>query len=112
MKTMHLRRLMAAGAMGAATVLACAAHAAEDDGKPKQSVSEYTADAAITAKVKAAIVKEPSISALQIAVETNQGVVQLSGTVDTAAQSEAATRVTREVEGVTQVKNDLKVKAP
>ena len=107
-KRLSLTLSAVAACIGLAAAAAPFAQAA-DDRKPKQSVGEYTADAAVTTKVKAAIVAESSLSALDISVETNNGVVTLTGTVPTAAQSDQATRVARGVEGVKQVKNDIKV---
>src|SRR5580704_19175465 len=43
---------------------------------------QYMDDASITAKVKAALMADSQMKATQISVETNQGTVQLSGTVD------------------------------
>jgi len=105
---MQTRKLIAAAALGFGAVVTSVAYAA-DDAKPKQSVGEYTSDAAITTKVKAEIVGNSALSVLDIAVETQNGVVTLTGSVATAAQSDEATRVTRTVKGVTQVKNNLKV---
>lgn len=105
---MNLHKLIAAAALGVGSITASVAYAA-DDGKPKQSMGEYTSDAVVTTKVKAAIVGESSLSALDIAVETNNGVTTLTGSVGSAAQSDNATRVARGVEGVKQVKNDLKI---
>jgi hyperosmotically inducible protein len=107
---MNTRQLIAAAALGVGSMTMAAAYAADTD-KPKQSVGEYTSDAVVTTKVKAAIVAEKSLSALDIAVETNNGVATLTGTVGSAAQSDDASRVARGVEGVKQVKNDLKVDA-
>lgn len=107
---MNARKLIAVTALGLGTILSSVAFAA-DDAKPKQSVGEYTSDAVVTTKVKAAIVGEKSLSALDIAVETNNGIVTLTGSVGSAAQSDDATRVARGVEGVKQVKNDLKLDA-
>ena len=78
-------------------------------GKDKQSVGEYTSDAVITTKVKAAIVAEKNLSALDVAAETNKGIVTLTGTVATADQAENAARVARGVEGVKQVENKVRV---
>jgi hyperosmotically inducible protein len=108
---MKARQLIAAATLGIGSLAMATAYAADTDGKPKQSVGEYTSDAVVTTKVKAAIVAEKSLSALDIAVVTNNGVTTLSGTVGSAAQSDDATRVTRGVEGVKQVKNELKVDA-
>jgi hyperosmotically inducible protein len=107
---MNTRQLIAATALGIGSITMATAYAADTD-KPKQSVGEYSSDAVVTTKVKAAIVAEKSLSALDVAVETNNGVTTLSGTVGSAAQSADATRVARGVEGVKQVKNDLKVDA-
>lgn len=109
---MRTRQYFAAVVLGLGTVALPLAHAADNNaGKPKQSVGEYTSDAVITTKVKAAIVADKSLSALDIAVETNNGIVTLTGTVGSSAQSDNATHVARGVEGVKQVKNDLKVDA-
>jgi hyperosmotically inducible protein len=105
---MKIQKLIAAAAIGSSLVLASTAMAA-DTGKPKQSVGEYAGDAVVTTKVKAAIVAEKALSALDIAVVTNNGTVTLSGKVASAAQSDLATKTARGVEGVKQVKNMIKV---
>lgn len=76
----------------------------------RQSTGEYVDDTVITTKVKAAIIEDPLLKALQINVETRNGVVQLSGFVDSAQHVKKATEVARGVKGVTSVKNDLIVK--
>jgi osmotically-inducible protein OsmY len=68
------------------------------------------ADSVITTKVKADFVKEPDLSALAIHVETEKGVVMLSGFVNSKTEAERAVQVARGVEGVTKVKSALKVK--
>ena len=107
---MTFTKILSASALGFSLALGGVgiAHAANDT-KTKQSVGEYTSDAVITTKVKAAIVAEKDLSALDVAAETNNGVVTLTGTVATAAQADAAARVTRGVEGVKQVENKVKV---
>lgn len=108
---MQIKKIVAATAVGASMVFASSVFAADHDAKPKQSAGEYTSDAVVTTKVKAAIVAEKNLSALDIAVETVDGTTQLSGSVATAAQADHAARVARGVEGVKQVKNLLKVDA-
>jgi len=105
---MTLTKIVSASVLGL-TLSIGATGAAMADEKPKQSVSEYASDAVITTKVKAALVAEHDLSALDVAAETYDGVVTLSGTVATAAQADAATRVTRGVEGVKQVVNKVEV---
>lgn len=73
----------------------------------ERSVKQYADDAAITAKVKAKLVQSEEISATQVHVETDQGVVLLSGFVKTAEQARAAARIAQSVEGVKSVRNNL-----
>ena len=75
-----------------------------------QSPGEYLDDTTITTKVKAAIVGDPTLKSLQIGVTTRNGVVQLSGFVDSAQSVTKAGEVARSIKGVTSVQNDLIVK--
>ncbi|MBK1709106.1 MULTISPECIES: BON domain-containing protein [Marichromatium] len=70
----------------------------------------YLEDAAITAKIKAAILREPALKVLQIDVTTTDGVVTLSGTVDSPLSRERVTEVARNHQGVKSVENNLVVK--
>ena len=74
------------------------------------SVRKYMDDAMITTKVKAALAKDPGASALAISVETTKGVVQLTGSVDSAEEKMNAESIARGVEGVRGVENKLTVK--
>ena len=67
-------------------------------------------DTAITAKVKAGLAAEKDTSALAVKVETEKGVVMLSGFVDSKAEAERAEKVAKGVEGVSSVKSTIKVK--
>ena len=53
---------------------------------------------------------EPSLKSAEINVETFKGVVQLSGFVSSQANINKAVEVARSVNGVTSVKNDMRVK--
>ncbi|MBK1663162.1 transporter [Rhodospirillum rubrum] len=75
-----------------------------------QSTGAYIDDAAITTKVKAAILDDEMLKVMEIKVSTYQQVVQLSGFVEKPAMVGRAGRVARGVEGVKAVKNDLHVK--
>lgn len=68
-------------------------------------------DGEITAKVKTAIFAEPGMNSLQINVETVSGVVTLSGSVDTLANSDRAKTLASAVTGVKDVENRLVIKA-
>ena len=76
----------------------------------RESTGEYVDDSSITVKVKAAFVKDPLVKAIDVAVETYKGVVQLSGFVNTAAEKEQAGAVAANVKVVTSVKNNIAVK--
>ena len=67
-------------------------------------------DATITAKVKTALIAEPGLKALQINVDTANGVVTLSGAVDSPTNLDRATQVAQAVQGVKSVDNRLTVK--
>ena len=87
--------------------------AAEKSAAPatkKESVGEYVDDAAITGKVKAAVLGEASLKSAEINVETYKGIVQLTGFVRSRADIDKAVAVAKGVKGVTSVKNDMIVK--
>jgi hyperosmotically inducible periplasmic protein len=67
-------------------------------------------DTVITTKVKSALIANPVTKARQINVDTRQGVVQLSGFVDSSAEKAEAGRIAAQVGGVSDVHNELSVK--
>lgn len=75
-----------------------------------QSMKSYAGDTATTSEVKAKLLADDVVPSRHIKVETTDGVVQLSGTVKSAAQSERAESIAKAVDGVKSVKNDIKVK--
>ena len=76
----------------------------------REKAAQYTSDAAITTKVKTALLAEKGIKSTAITVETYKGVVQLSGFVDDAEQVKKAGAVAAKAGGVKSVKNTLSVK--
>ena len=66
-------------------------------------------DAAITASISAKLAKDADLSALRIDVDTKDGTVTLSGPAPTQAAKDRASQLAREVEGVKNVTNNLKV---
>ena len=101
MKSRVLMMAVAVLAMG--TMAACAPT------RVTKSAGETLDDAAVTAKVKTALARDPSTSAFRIEVETFRGEVQLNGFVDSAEMKTSATRVARSTDGVKSVSNNLKV---
>lgn len=64
-------------------------------------------NAALTTKVKAALIADAMVKGTQINVDSNAGVVKLTGTVDTPAQVTRAIEVAKGVQGVSRVDNNL-----
>lgn len=75
------------------------------------AIADGAADVTITAKVKAALAGDDQLSALDINVDTSNNVVTLTGPAPTQAASDRATLLTKAVEGVTDVKNQLTISA-
>ena len=86
------------------TIVGCASTSTQD------GTGEYVDDSIITAKVKAAILNEPTLKSVEINVETFKGAVQLSGFVSSQAAINKAVDVTRHISGVKSVKNDMRIK--
>ena len=68
-------------------------------------------DAALTAKVKAALFAEPGLKTLQIDVATRDGVVTLAGSVDSDVLHHRAVQIAGAMSGVNQVVDKLVVKS-
>ena len=98
-------------AFGAAAVAAEIAPAPAASIDPKESAGESVDDdAVISSKVKAAIVKDSTLKATRVNVETYKGMVQLSGVSKSRADINQAVRLAQKVKGVKFVKNDMMVK--
>ena len=67
-------------------------------------------DTEITTKVKAAIFAEPGLKTLQISVDTINGVVTLTGSVNSQANRDRAKALASAVADVKRVENQLIVK--
>jgi len=75
-----------------------------------QSTGEYMDDSAITAKVKWAILRDPDLKTFEISVATTDGVVSLTGAVDSQASVDRAAAIARDTPAVKSVENHLTVK--
>lgn len=75
-----------------------------------ETTGQYVSSSAITTKVKAALLNTPGLSSTKINVKTHKGVVSLSGTVDTKAESQLAEQTAAQVSGVQGVQNNLMVR--
>lgn len=75
----------------------------------KPTVGEVIDDAVITTRIKTEMAKDKEVSATSIKVETDRGVVKLSGTAKSKAEAEKAVVIAQSVKGVASVKNDIVV---
>jgi hyperosmotically inducible periplasmic protein len=69
------------------------------------------ADAALAAQIKAKILRDPGLKAGQINVDTHDGVVVLSGTVNTPEEVIRAVQLAQSVDSVKSVENRLSVRS-
>ncbi|TAN50967.1 MAG: BON domain-containing protein, partial [Betaproteobacteria bacterium] len=67
-------------------------------------------DSVITSKVKAAMLADQNVSAVDVSVDTFKGRVQLSGFVKSADERQRAELLARSVKGVKEVSNQIEVR--
>ncbi len=73
-------------------------------------VEKYIDDTTITAVIKGKHLAQEGLESLDISVKTVEGVVTLSGAVNSEAQAVLAEKVANEAEGVKRVVNNLTLK--
>lgn len=76
---------------------------------PPGTATQAVDDVTITNNVQAALANAPGVNTSQVNVQTSDGVVTLSGDVDSSAAASAAVSAAQGVNGVSSVKNDLNV---
>jgi len=67
-------------------------------------------DTAITTDIKTRFAADSTVSATKIKVETTNGVVRLSGTVNSKVEADKAVEIAKKVDGVKKVKSEIVVK--
>jgi hyperosmotically inducible protein len=76
-----------------------------------QKAGNAVSDSTITAEVKSALAADPQLSALRIEVDTNNGVVTLTGPAPDEQAKSRATQIAAGPKGVMRVENRLAVKS-
>ena len=71
---------------------------------------KYVEDSLVTAKVKAALLRDPALNSMDVSVETQGGQVLLSGFVKDESQRQKAKQVASSVTGVASVKDAMQLK--
>lgn len=74
-----------------------------------ETLGEQVDDTTITTTVKAKLAAEKGTTLTRVQVDTNRGVVQLSGVVESSTDRSRAEQVARGVGGVKGVVNNLQV---
>jgi len=80
--------------------------------KAGESIGQYIDDSVITANVKAAMIEDPLLKATEIKVTTDNGMVRLSGVLDSQEKINRALEVAKNQEDVKSVQNDLALGVP
>ena len=75
-----------------------------------ETLGEHIDDTTITTSVKTKLAADKGSSLTRIQVDTDRGVVQLSGVVDSAAEKARAEQIARGVGGVKSVRNNLQTR--
>ncbi|MGJ0483834.1 MAG: BON domain-containing protein [Methylomicrobium sp.] len=81
-----------------------------DTGTSIEKAGEYMDDSVITAKIKQDILSDPLLKSTQIDVTTENGVVKLSGAVDSQQTIDRVKAIAQSVTDVKAVESDLVVK--
>ena len=74
------------------------------------TVGNTVDDSVVTSRVKTALLGDESTKSRDIAIVTRKGEVQLSGFVDNQQQIDRAIEITRGIEGVSGVSNEMSIK--
>jgi osmotically-inducible protein OsmY len=74
-----------------------------------QKTGAALSDAAITTKVKAKFASDSTVSATKIHVDTDNGVVKLTGTAKSQDEAAKAAEIAKSTEGVASVDNAIQV---
>lgn len=75
----------------------------------ERSIGQMWNDSTITTNVKSALVKDPNVNALSVDVDTLEGVVILTGVIETEDSAKRAVEIAQKMPGVRKVKNNLQV---
>ena len=104
-------KLAASCLVAGALMLPLAGYGADSD-SDRSSPKAFVKDSVITAKIKAELAEEKMSSLMHIRVDTDKkGQVTLSGTTETQDASNKAVSIARAVEGVTSVRNHIRIRA-
>ncbi len=85
---------------------------AADAGKPMAGATASVSDEVIASSAKLALSSDKEISGLPVSVTSKKGVVVVTGAVPNAQTGDRVIHILASLEGVKDVKSELKVQAP
>lgn len=94
---------LSAGLVFAGNVMADDTRAQNTDRLAAADSDQPVNDTWITTKVKSSLLADSDVAGMDIRVVTNNGVVGLSGNVESQAQADHAKRIAQDIEGVARV---------
>lgn len=75
----------------------------------KETVKESAEDSLITTKIKGEFAKDKAVSAMKIHVNTDKGIVKLTGNAKSKDEADKAATIAKGTKGVVSVQNDIQV---
>ena len=100
------------GVVAATFVAAGACERRADQTQTAETTKPARSDAAVTTSVQAKFFADSTVKGHRIDVDSEKGVVTLTGTVENDAQKARAVQLAQQVDGVTRVEDRLRVEAP
>ena len=103
-------KLAAACVVAGAMLVPVAGYTADTKEPSKtESAKEVIDDSMITTKIKTEFAKDKQVSAMNIKVDTDKGVVKLSGNAKSKDEADKAASIAKSTKGDVSVKNDIQV---
>jgi osmotically-inducible protein OsmY len=75
----------------------------------QETTGEYADDAALTARVKAALLDDEKVAGTHFNVDVNEGKVRLTGTAKNSDEKHRAESIAKQVPGVKGVDSDIQI---
>ena len=77
----------------------------------QETAGQYVDDTTLTARAKAALIKDKNVQSNDFTVQVYQGNVTLTGVASSPAEAKLAEEDIRAIDGVKSVKNDVRIAA-
>jgi hyperosmotically inducible periplasmic protein len=75
----------------------------------QETAGQYVDDTTLSARAKAALIKDKNVKSSDFSIEVYQGNVTLTGVASTPTEAKLAEEDIRAVDGVKSVKNDVRI---